>query len=359
MTQTGPGFYQETLGRTPVQGFPGLHILLSTIGNREFNSSGLLTAMFGGILIYFFFLVCNSFIEHHFISITVTLILAISIPCLYVTRITFSEPFGLIPLLVGTLLMLKGKRPQLGNSLKLGLFTSTLSALFRPDAIVSSIVPLFLLFIFTSQKLGIIVRRFERFSFYVFTLSAHYLSYQFSPIYFQDLKKPILTQLLFFLFIVSFVELVVFGKQSTSGKALWNFAQKTYSKNYFIIAIGVTASFSALNLYRILVIRNIDFVTSGPWVLVWYFSPLIFLPLISGLLALSSCMKNECSNEFAWLSLIYLLAVATYFFDSQISPDQPWGSRHLISLVIPIFLIICGIGAKRLNDFTKREVSYV
>ncbi len=60
-------------------------------------------------------------------------------------------------------------------------------------------------------------------------------------------------------------------------------------------------------------------------------------------------LPRERGSEGAWLLL--LLAAATlllYLPDARISPDQPWGFRRFLPVLVPVWAVLCGVAAAAL-----------
>ena len=76
---------------------------------------------------------------------------------------------------------------------------------------------------------------------------------------------------------------------------------------------------------------------------------------VAGGAVLFARLPRERGSEGAWLLL--LLAAATlllYLPDARISPDQPWGFRRFLPVLVPVWAVLCGAAAAALVDMRGR-----
>ncbi|MEZ5115150.1 MAG: hypothetical protein R2737_02675 [Candidatus Nanopelagicales bacterium] len=148
MTVAGPALGEgPTPGTAYVQGAPGLPLLLATVG--RLTDPGTFPVHAGPVLsalsLLGVVLLARAVLGNRALSLLPPLVLAVSLPWLYVARATFTEPVTLLLTLGGLALVADGLVAGRLPSILTGATAAGLAGLVRVDAVLLGAVPVVLL----------------------------------------------------------------------------------------------------------------------------------------------------------------------------------------------------------------------
>jgi hypothetical protein len=368
-TDEAAGFSDSGHGVLAAQGNHLLPVLLGAVG-RVLGTGGLLklNVVFGALALLAFYAVARRVLGPR-LALLVLAAFAVSMPVLYVSRDTFSEPLALLFLMGGLGLLHRAIRFGRPRDYGLAGFVAGCSAMVRIDAYAAllaliAVGAVLLARAPAGQRAGIGRR--------VATLGAAGLVptvvgwvdvSALSPSYYADQRHAILQLAVGALLLTILGVVVVLAVWRTSlGPRLASMRWRQRLSRWVSWLVPAAFAFLAsrplwmtghgpLTLYLIQVQRaahvGVDATRSyDEQTVTWqalYFGPLTVLLAVGGYVLLLRRWLRERDWSQLGLLTMGLSMSALYLWTSQITPDQPWAARRYVPVVMPALLIAAAV----------------
>lgn len=362
------GFSTSTLNPNELyaQGSHLLPALLGTAG-KLFGLQAVFSAnvVFGGVALLAFYGFVRQILRPRWAAFT-TLALGVSLPFLYFTRDTYTEPVTLA--YIFTALMWVHRATRSNGTLRDWIFagiTIGAMALVRPDAYIS-IAALESFLLFRLARSAPAVRRHRLHQVLCCALPASALMLfgwidltQFSSGYYDDLYTEILTQILLALSLaVASIPGVILYWHTSVRRMIDRIIHNRAFRLAVVVSLAVFFSFllarsawlfarASMGKLDTMSVQAYSSHTTLLW-LIWYIGPVLSL---GGILKfISTWRKVLHGKSLVLLPLLLVLSAdcALYLLNPRISPDQVWASRRFVPVIFPGFILLGGLGMQHL-----------
>lgn len=368
-TDEAAGFSDSGHGVLSAQGNHLLPVLLGALG-RVLGTGGLLkiNVVFGALALFAFYSVARRVVGPR-LGLLVLAASAVSMPVLYVSRDTFSEPLALLFLMGGLGLLHRAIR--FARLLDYGLagFVAGCSAMVRIDAYAALLALIAVGAVLLARapaggRAGI-GRRVAALGIagLVPTVVGWVDVSSLSPAYYADQRHAILQLAVGALLLTVLGAVVVLavwhsslGPRLASMRWRWRFARWVSWLVPAVFAFLASrplwmTGHGPMTLYLIQVQREahvgVDATRSyNEQTVTWqalYFGPLTVLFAVGGYVLLLRRWLRERDWSQLGLLTMGLSMSALYLWTSQITPDQPWAARRYVPVVMPALLIAAAV----------------
>jgi hypothetical protein len=353
------GFYDGFESRTPIQGFPGTQIIFSLSGlfDNQILPSAMI-AILGGAGIAQLYKLMLTITSSRKITTVIVLFGTTSIPFLYTLRTPFTEP--LLMLIYLKILILLVKALEKGKTTKSMIIEFSilimLSSFVRPDALLLILIPSLVISYILKRNLGISGKGQITFMIVNLVLSTYalFLSWIYSPKYFQDLLSLILVQYVLACTTVIFISAIQHSRIDSQIQE--SILPKFQNHNFVLLrffSMFIFTVFGVRDSIELWANRETGELNLGTVTLFFNLGPGIFCFALAGVLFFNP--RGESLNSppvfFGVLIFLFIFYQLIFFLNAEIALDQPWAIRRLVPTLLPTFLLLSSLG---LENFLGR-----
>ncbi len=368
------GFSNSSIGHVYAQGNHLLPVLLAVAG-KLFGVGALLrvNVLFGALALFVFFGIARRIVGPVWALVVMTAF-AVSIPMIYVSRDTFSEPLALLYLMGGLLLLHRAITCGRVRDFALAGFVAGTAAMARIDTDASLLALIIVLTVLLArapigQRQAAGVRTFAAVAGAIVPAAIGWADVAWlASGYYHDERTHIL------LLVKAAVVLAVVG--AVVVLLVWRppiravFAStRLRAHGATVASVGIVLAFAGLasrpfwmtghgplTLYLIDVQKQAGDAPDGTrtyneqtinWQALYFGWPTVVLGVIGYVLLVRRLLRQR---DYALLGVLVMgLAMsALYLWSSQITPDQPWATRRFVPVVMPVLLTAAAFAARAL-----------
>lgn len=333
----------------------GSHLLptLLGVGGRVIGLNLMLTmnTLFGAVALVALYGFMRQVTKPYWGLVTLTAF-ALSLPFIYFSRDTYTEPLTLAFIFCGLSLMTQ--LPNIANKM-IWFVTGLLfgaAALVRIDAYLALIAPIIFSMLYLLESAGkhqLVPKLVNIFSLFMGATLAAVLAWvdvsKLSPAYYRDVRQLLLGEFIIVGCVIILGTILVAANFRISYWERLKLGVQKYSKRiaYTILALLIVA------LLRPLWQLNPDHSElTAYWPLV-YLGPGIGLIAYLGLAdSVSYALKNK--NQLLTLlpfTLLVMTMMAIYFITPKISSDQIWATRRQLPIILPGLAVFAALGLQK------------
>lgn len=366
------GFGTSTLNTNELYA-QGSHLLPALLGvaGKLFGTRAVFSAniVFGAVALASFYAFAKQILKNRWAAFA-TLALSISLPFLYFSRDTYTEPLALAFTFTALSWIHRAVQSRTyGDWLITGIAIGA-TALVRPDAYIPiAAFEAFLILHVADKKTGQRRRAVAQTLWCVLPAGLLMLLglvdlTHLSSGYYRDLREEILEQLVLVLSIAALAMPAVALYWRAPIQATFTRVKRSKPLRAFVV-IGLSIGFTVLLVRALLLFSKaaaggLDTMsvqaygdqTTILWIL-WYIGPVLaFAGTVMFVIVWGGVLQGEL------LSLLPLLLVlsadcALYLLNPRITPDQVWASRRFLPVIFPGFILLGTLGLQHIRQWQK------
>lgn len=360
----GPGVYEVEPGVIEFQFSHGPAVVMA-VGHGLLGSTGLLatSAAVGWLALLAVYLALRTVTRHAWLAVAGTVGLGVSLPILYVTRSTYSEPFVLLVVVLGVgLLLAAGRRPSLGQLALASLLLGS-AQVFRIDAglyvIGLLLIAVHLVLLGRPRRDVLVVLACPVVPILVGSVDVRVFGGRYAEDLATNLRR--LDAALVVLTLVALLALVAHCRVRLPDR--WSGLSPRWANGVGVgVAVvgglawqvrparaafggwaadsgigGAVATLQAANGLEVSPTRSYSelSVTS----IGWYLGVAVVALGLIGFGLIAARVAADVRSRFAPFAIVAVVAGPLYLWDTNITPDQLWASRRFVPFVLPLFVI--------------------
>lgn len=386
---TSAGFGVNTRDNTEIYA-QGTHILPAFLGlfGRAVGELRMypLNVVFGGVALLALYAFARTIVKPRWALVAMAT-LGASLPLLYFSRDTYTEPLALAFAFGGLALLVEGYRSKKAGMWLLAGVTVGASILTRIDAymVVAFIVPFLGLYMAVAQK-NQRASRARNLLLFIAGLSVvgviGFLDVKYlSSGYFRDTWSLIKQELLL---IVGLSFVAIIGILINWYTNAFKYLEENTRNWRALVCVGLLASLfigfairpMVYDEYQNRSVAQVDgtkqvervrsYKEDAPYWVAWYIGPIaMVLGAVGMLIMLARLLApgEEQALEYVLLLGLVLCTALIYFVKPSIASDQIWASRRMLPVIMPGFLVACAfllqeVYEGRIKSLKKYRINY-
>jgi hypothetical protein len=360
----GPGVYEVEPGIIEFQFSHGPAVVMA-VGHGLFGSTGLLaaSAAVGWLALLAVYLALRSVTRHPWLAVGGTVGLGVSLPILYVTRSTYSEPFVLLVVVLGVgLLLAAGRRPSVGQLAMASVLLGS-APVFRIDAglyvIGVLLIAVHLVLLGRPRRDVLVVLACPVVPFVVGSIDVRVFAGRYASDLATNLRR--LDVAMVVLTIVAVAALVVHRRirlpdrwvglphrwaaalgvsVAVVGGLAWQVRPAVAAFGGWEADSGIGSAVEALqraNGLEVSPTRSYSELSVAS--IGWYLGVGVVASALVGFGLVAARAASDVRSRFVPFAIVAVVAGPLYLWDTNITPDQLWASRRFVPFVLPLFVI--------------------